>query len=65
MKEQSVIIFVVFFIGGFLGYKVTQLNDRDIKETAVKEYIQHPERFGVQILYLNDIPRDTIVTYLK
>ncbi len=47
-------------------FKKILFHDKPLdKEKVVKEYIQHPERFGVQILYVNDTPRDTIVTYLK
>ena len=66
-SDNSVIFLmgIAFFIGGYIGARVGGSFSREHKEKAVKEYIQHPERFGVQILYLNNVPRDTIVTYLK
>ena len=70
MKNNSdnSVVFVMlisFFIGGFFGIRIGGTFSPEDKEKVVKEYIQHPERFGVQILYVNDVPRDTIVTYLK
>lgn len=62
MKELLIVILVAT-ICTIAHYK----SIKQIKEVAVKEYLQHPENYAVQYVYIkgDTICKDTIITYLK
>jgi len=62
MKELLIAL-LTFSICTFAHYK----SHKQTKEIAVKEYLEHPENYAIQYVYLkgDTICTDTIITYLK
>lgn len=53
----SILIVTIIMAGTVL------LTNNNSRKTGVKEYLQHPERYSIKVVYEDSIPVDTIVEY--